>query len=249
MQTSALDRALATLEKTTGFSSAFEAIVVRRGGWPNRWMTPTQINDELTARHFWTRGRHVVNPDGRVRLITHYLDSLVDQPSLPDAADDFWGDGSSLNGKSSASAAASSGGGWKRFDGQYKLNPQTKLVEYRGAKMGRSFDRRSYQRIPVDGVSCQYGPVLNMSAMGLMFCTVSDRAFSVGQRGYLRISHGDVSLRFRGKIVWVGPTEHGTRVGIDYRGLSADDQKTIQDIILVAGDPDDDRFERRKTPR
>ncbi|MEM8739742.1 MAG: PilZ domain-containing protein [Planctomycetota bacterium] len=244
----ALDRALNTLEKTTGFSRAFDDVVVRRGGWPNQWLTPQEINHHLTVRGFWTRGRQAVHFESRVRLVQHYLDGLIDTPA---PAGDFWGtdagaSGSSISGKS---AAATVGHGWKRFDGQYKHNPKTKLIEYRGVKMGRSFDRRAYQRTPVDRVTCQYGPVINMSPIGMMFTATEPREFQTGQRGYVRINHGETSLRVRVKIVWLSAQGPHTRVGVDYRGLTPHDRKTIEQIILLAGDADADEGDRRKSPR
>ncbi len=258
----ALDRALATLEKSTGFSRAFEDIVVRRGGWPNRWLTPTQINDELTARGFWSGGRKAVHIESRVRLIKRYLDALIDGPPAAIASDpeaSQLGD-STVNGLLNASSslvgevpkpharrAGDTHSAWKRFDGQYKHNPKHKLIEYRGAQMGRSFDRRTYLRVATKNLDCQYGPVLNLSQAGLMFCMVDEKPGMVaGSRGFLRINHGTTSLRVKVKVVWMSPTPYGTRVGVDFRGLTKDDEKTIAKLILEAGDPEDDSFDRRR---
>lgn len=256
----ALDRALATLEKSTGFSQAFEDIVVRRGGWPNRWLTPTQINDELTGRGFWSGGRKAVHTESRVRLVKRYLDALIDGPPGGSAASsgEMMGDStvsgllnqaSSLHGQPlpHKRRADDAGGAWKRFDGQYKHNPKHKLIEYRGAQMGRSFDRRTYLRVATKDLDCQYGPVLNLSQAGLMFCMVDEKpGMVVGSRGFLRITHGLTSLRVKVKVVWMSPTPHGTRVGADFRGLTKDDEKTISTLIKNAGDPDDDSFDRRR---
>lgn len=270
----ALDRALATLEKSTGFSQAFEDIVVRRGGWPNRWLTPKQINDELTGRGFWGGGRKAVHTESRVRLITRYLDALIDGPpgggSGDRSGEDSWmggrpddsaavlmgdstvsgllNDSSSLHGKKlpPKRRASDTACAWKRFDGQYKHNPKTKLIEYRGAQMGRSFDRRTFLRVALKDVQCQYGPVLNLSQAGLMFCMVDEKpGMTTGSRGFLRITHGLTSLRVKVKVVWMSPTPHGTRVGVDFRGLTKDDEKTISKLIREAGDPEDDTFDRR----
>ncbi|MEM6460175.1 MAG: PilZ domain-containing protein [Planctomycetota bacterium] len=264
----ALDRAIRTLEQNTGFSRAFHDLVVRRGGWPNRWMTPAEIDAALTRRGFWEGPRRDVLPDARVRLITHYLDRLIDAgKTAGSSSGDTWkgsdsGGGSSfgLPGRDASalgsewSESGGSGGGWQRFDGQYKHAPKTKLVEYRGARMGRSFDRRNYLRVVVRDTHTQYGPVLNLSPGGLMFCVADpehEKKFRVGGRGFLRLTctaaEPRVSIRVRCKIVWMSPTEYGTRVGVDFRGLTPDDQKSIARVIAEAGDPDDDTYDRRKT--
>lgn len=261
----ALDRALATLEMDTGFSRAFDDIVVRRGGWPNRWLTPEQINHELEGRGFWKGSRRSVNADSRVRLVQRYLDARVE---MTQADGDSWtgkkGGSSLLGGSSGESSGGSCGGSsflptalaegrragdvpseWKRFDGQYKHNPHTKLIEYRGAKASRSFDRRAYLRVTVEKVSCQYGPVLNLSPMGLMFSTDDEPKMNSGDRGFLRIVHSQTSLRVRAKVIQITTTPLGSRVGVDFRGLTDDDRQTIAKIIADAGDPDDDSLERR----
>ena len=209
----ALDRALQQLEKLSGFSEAFDDLTVRRGGFPHGWLTPRRINDELTARGFWRGQRSAVHPDARVRLLTHFLDHRVELPT-PDEYRN-----------------------WKRFDGQYKRNPKTKLIDYRQAG-GRGFDRRSRARTPVTGVACQYGPVLDLSPVGLSFCTVDPPKMKPGDRGYLRITHGRTSLRVRAKTIWVSPSDHGTRVGLDFRGLSPADSETITRIMISATDHD-----------
>ena len=246
----ALDRAITTLEAKTGFSRAFEEIVVHRGGWPNRWMTPEQINDELTSRGFWSGGRKAVHLDSRARLVQHYLDTLIDQPKK---AEDSWAGGSPAGSSfwgvvgSPKRRAGDTDCVWKRFDGQYKHNPKTKLIEYRGAKMGRTFDRRSFLRVPTKDLNCQYGPVVNLSQAGLMFCMVDEKpGMKVGSRGFLRLTHGPTSLRVKVKVVWISPTPHGTRVGADFRGLTQDDQQTITQLLRDAGDPDAEPFDRRK---
>ncbi|MEM9883594.1 MAG: PilZ domain-containing protein [Planctomycetota bacterium] len=260
----ALDRAIRTLEQNTGFSRAFHDLVVRRGGWPNRWMTPHEINAALTRRGFWNGPRRDVLADAQVRLITHYLDRLIDAgKAAGPSSGDTWKNASAgssfgLPGRDASAIGSewSESGGWQRFDGQYKHAPKTKLVEYRGAQMGRSFDRRNYLRVVVHDTHTQYGPVLNLSPGGLMFCTADpeqEKKFRVGGRGFLRLtctaSDPAVSLRVRCKIVWLSPTDHGTRVGVDFRGLTHDDQKAIARVIAEAGDPDDDTYERRKNPR
>lgn len=262
----ALDRALATLEKSTGFSRAFDDIVARRGGWPNRWMTPTQINDELASRGFWSSGgRKAVHTDSRARLIKRYLDALIDGPQTDACAGSatglqepsLMGDStvqgllnasSSVHGKTlpNRRRASDTASTWKRFDGQYKHNPKHKLIEYRGAQMGRSFDRRTFLRVATKDVHCQYGPVVNLSQAGLMFCMVDERPGMVaGSRGFIRITHGTTSLRVKVKVVWMSPTPHGTRVGVDFRGLTDADQQTITKLIREAGDPEEDAFDRR----
>lgn len=250
----ALDRALATLEKDTGFGRAFEDLAVRRGGWPNRWMTPAQINNELEARGFWAGRRRAVHLDSRVRLVQRYLDVLVDRTK---ASGDSW------TGRKGASTGEGSGGSflpadlldgrragdlpseWRRFDGQYKHNPRTKLIAYRGAKASRSFDRRATLRIAVTGVACQYGPVLNLSPLGLMFSTDEPPKMKAGDRGFLRLTHGRTSLRVRAKVIQITTTPLGSRVGVDFRGLSDDDRKMIARMIAEAGDADGDSFDRR----
>jgi len=218
----ALDRALTQLEKQTGFAQDFDRLVIGRGGFPCGWMTAEKINEELAARGFWRGPRRAVNPDGRVRLIERFLDQRVEE-FLPQAKN-----------------------GWQRFDGQYKRNPKTKLIDYRGPQMGRSFNRRNFSRTPVKGVECQYGPVLNLSPGGLMFCTVDKPTLAIDSRGFLRISYGDLSLRVRCKVIWVMPSSVGTRVGVDFRGLTDADSKTLQNIAETAGDPDDDSCDRRR---
>ena len=228
MTTCSLDRALKQLDQTAGFARAFDDLVVRRGGFPHGWLTAQKINAELTARGFWRGPLESVHPRARLRLLTRYLDQLVDHPAnTPNPQN------------------------WKRFDGQYKRNPQTKLIEYRGAQMGRSFDRRAYLRVAVTDVSVQYGPVLNLSETGLMFCTVDTPKMNVGSRGYLRVTHppSKTSIRVKAKVVWMSPTPHGTRVGVDFRGLSLQDQAVIARLLADAGDPEDDSFERRQSPR
>ncbi|MEM1446900.1 MAG: PilZ domain-containing protein [Planctomycetota bacterium] len=269
----ALDRALATLEKSTGFSRAFEDIVARRGGWPNRWLTPKQINDELTGRGFWSGGRKAVHIESRERLIKRYLDALIDGPPEESTlgGDESWagdqpGDSAAvLMGDSTVSGllnqssslhgqkltpkrrADDTDSDWKRFDGQYKYKPKTKLIEYRGARMGRSFDRRTFMRVPTRDLNCQYGPVLNLSQAGLMFCMVDEKPGMVaGSRGYLRLTHGLTSLRVKVKVVWMSPTPHGTRVGVDFRGLTPRDNKVITQLIRDAGDPDGEPCDRRR---
>ncbi len=117
--------------------------------------------------------------------------------------------------------------------------------------MSKSFDRRSYLRLTMVEVHVQYGPVLNMSDTGLLFCTVDEPKMKVGSRGYIRITHAPskTSLRVKVKIVWMSPTPHGTRIGADFRGLTMQDQAVIAKLMVDAGDPDDDSFERRKSPR
>ncbi|MEM7625165.1 MAG: PilZ domain-containing protein [Planctomycetota bacterium] len=211
----ALDRALNQLEKQTGFARDFDRLVVERGGFPCGWMTAEKINEELAARGFWGGSRRAVHPDGRVRLIERFLDQRVEE-FLPAAQN-----------------------GWKRFDGQYKRNPRTRLVDYRGQQMGQSFSRRGHTRVEVDGVTCQYGPVINLAPAGLMFCTVEPPKMKAGDRGYLRIEYGSISLRVRVKVVWVNPDEHGTQVGCDFRGLTFEDQQNLSRIMIGASTGDD----------
>ena len=228
LTTCSLDRALEQLDRTTGFAQAFHDLVVRRGGFPRGWLTAPQINAELTARGFWQGDRRAVHPQARLRLLTHFLDRLVDQPP-----------------------AAGRDQEWKRFDGQYKRNPKTKLIEYRGAQMGRGFDRRAYLRVATVDLHVQYGPVLNLSETGLMFCTVETPKMNVGSRGYLRLTHAPskTSIRVRAKVVWMSPTPHGTRVGVDFRNLTLQDQAVIARLLVDAGDPDDQTTDRRRSPR
>lgn len=256
----ALDRALATLEKSTGFSRAFEDIVARRGGWPNRWLTPTQINDELTGRGFWSGGRKAVHVESRVRLIKRYLDALIDTPPDRDAftgdsvllgdstvAQLLNGDSAELDGpKPNRQRDSDASRGWKRFDGQYKYKPKTKLIEYRGSRRSRSFDRRNHVRVATKDLHCQYGPVLNLSQAGLMFCTVEERPGMVtGNRGFLRLTHGTTSLRVKVKVIWMSQTPEGTRVGVDFRNLKAADHHTISRLLREAFDPDGEVPDRR----
>lgn len=206
----ALDRALTQLEKQTGFAKDFDRLVVGRGGFPCGWMTAEQINAELDARGFWNGSRRNVHPDGRARLIERFLDQRVE---------DF---------------LSSARCGWKRFDGQYKRNPRTRLVDYRGPEMGRTINRRDHARVEVDGVTCQYGPVTNLSPIGLMFSTVDPPKMKAGDRGFLRLTWNDLSLRVRVKTVWVSPDDHGTRVGCDFRGLQLEDQQNLSRIMIGA---------------
>ncbi len=252
----AVDRALVYLEETTGFGRALDEIVVGRGGWPNRWLTPGQINDELTARGFWRGPRRHVHLDARVRLLTRYLDHRVERPGqpittassdLPDnTASDLHADDSAASNRFASLAHAAggtsrgtsaSGGEWKRFDGQYKHNPRTKLIEYRGQRMAsNAFDRRAFTRVPVAGVKCQYGRVADMSTMGLRFHAPRSAAIEVGHRGYLRLAYGRISLRVRVKIVWISPGDRDLEIGADYRNLTSQDHQTILRIVAAAGD-------------
>ena len=234
----ALDRALSQLDKATGFAKAFDELVVRRGGFPHGWLTAEKIHVELTARGFWRGDRGAVHPHARLRLLTRFLDQLVDQPDRRKSDQE-----------------------WKRFDGQYKRNPQTRLIEYRGAQMGRSFDRRSYLRVAVANMHTQYGPVLNLSDTGLMFSSTEPPKMQVGSRGYLRLTHPPThtSIRVKAKIVWMSPTApggptsapspRGTRIGADFRGLTMQDQAVIAKLLVDAGDPDDETFDSRRSPR
>ncbi len=212
MLLTALDRAIAQLEKTTGFGRAFDDLVVRRGGFPHGWLTPRKINNELTARGFWKGSRSAVHPDARLKLITRFLDLRVEQPTGQPEQE------------------------WKRFDGQYKLNPKTRLIDYRGAQqMSRGFDRRDHARLDMVDVHCQYGPVLNLSKGGLVFSTEKPK-MNAGDRGYLRITHGQLSVRVKAKTIWVTPGEHGTHVGMDFRGLDLPAQQMIGRIMLAAAE-------------
>jgi hypothetical protein len=207
----ALERALHQLEKS-GFSRAFDDLTAHRGGFPSGWLTARKINNELTARGFWRGARSVVHEECRLRVLKHFLDQRVDHPT-PDAYRN-----------------------WKRFDGQYKRNPQTRMIDYRKAGPTRGMDRRALPRTPVRGVRCQYGRVLDLSPVGLSFVTVEPPKMKAGDRGFLRITHGNVSLRVRAKAVWVTPNEGGTRVGMDFRGLTVGDQQTLTRMMLAAAE-------------
>lgn len=211
----ALDRALTQLEKNTGFAKDFDRLVVGRGGFPSGWMTAEQINQELDGRGFWRGSRSVVHADGRVRLLERFLDQRVEE-FLPSAKN-----------------------GWKRFDGQYKRNPRTRLIDYRGQQASRSISRRDHTRVDIEGVTCQYGPVMNISPVGLMFSTVESPKMAAGDRGFLRIKWHNISLRVRVKAIWVSPDDHGTRVGCDFRNLSVDDQQNLSRIMIGAATEDE----------
>lgn len=185
---------------------------MHRGGWPNAWMTAEQIVEELDHRGFWSGHRRLVMPQARTRLMQHFLDQLIEE-GLTKAGDE---------------------GGWKRFDGQYKRNPKTKLIDYRAQTMGRTYDRRSWQRRRVEGVRCQYGPVINLSAQGMMFTSEDRLDLQPNQRGFLRITFGKKSVRVRAKIVWTSPGPKGVEVGCDFRRLTPQDVLTLQDITAEA---------------
>lgn len=214
----ALDRALSRLDKHANFSKAFDHLVVERGGFPCGWMTAQQINDELEARGFWSGPRGVVLTESRARLVKRFLDQRCDE-FLP-----------------------SDNHGWQRFDGQYKRNPKTKLVKETGRHLSGSFNRRANRRATVEFVNCQYGPVKNLGMRGVMFLCEGPPEMSVGAKGYLKISHGDVSVRLKVKVLWLEEDEEegGTRVGCIFRDLKPEDEQTIARIMKSAEVEEDD---------
>ena len=221
------ERALAYLETHTAFSRHFDRLS-QRGGWARRWLTATQITIELGEQGFWQGKRRAVLPEARAKLVGRHLDKLVDRVAPSD--------GSSL---AAAAEHLPGTGQWKRFDGQYKRNPQTRLVGYRAKEMARSFDRRAFERVKVRGVRCQYGPVLDMSTMGLHFRCEAMRHFEIGSKGYLRISHAGGSLRLRVKVVWLGPAiDLGREIGVEFRRPDDEARKTIAEILGSAGEGD-----------
>lgn len=206
----ALDRALAQLDQTTGFARDFDDIVVTRGGFPDRWMTAEHLNHELTKRGFWDEKRSDVHGVDRVRLIERFLDQRVEHPDDdPEHA-------------------------WKRFDGQYKRNPQTQLIDDRAPHE----ELREVRRVDVKDMRCQYGPVVNLSSRGLLFCTVDKPKMKVGDRGFLRLKHADTRLKVFVKVHWMKPSPHGTQVGADFRRLSPMAQQTIARLLIDAADED-----------
>ena len=204
-------RALKTLEEKTGFSRAFIRATERSENWPARWMTADQVNDEMKQRGFWNRDRRAVHPDARVRLIAHYLDEQVLKASREGGP-----------------------GGWQRFDGQYKLNPQSKLLKTPGERREHPRGHRISMRKAVSTVKCQYGPVLDMSETGIRFRSEREADFMTGQKGFIRLTCGMVTVRVKVRILWMQDGVDGLLVGCDFRRVE-DEQRTLLDEILARG--------------
>lgn len=204
-------RALKTLEEKTGFSRAFVRATERSENWPARWMTAAQVNEELNERGFWARDRRAVHPDARVRLIAHYLDEQVLKASREGGP-----------------------GGWQRFDGQYKLNPQSKLLDEPGRRKEHPRGHRASPRKTVSAVTCQYGPVLDMSDTGLRFCSEREADFMTGQKGFIRIKCGLLTVRVKVRILWMKDGVEGLLVGCDFRRVE-EEQRTLLNEILETG--------------
>ncbi len=204
-------RALKTLEEKTGFSRAFIRATERSENWPARWMTAEQINEEMKARGFWSGDRRVVHVDARIRLITHYLDEQVLKASRE-----------------------SSHEGWKRFDGQYKLNPQSKLLQEPKRRRTDGSTQRVALRKVVTGVTCQYGPVMDMSDTGIRFISEREADFMTGQKGFIRLKCGLLTVRIKVRILWMNDGVEGLAVGCDFRRVE-EEQRTLLDQILTAG--------------
>lgn len=204
-------RTLKTLEEKTHFSRSFLRATERSENWPAQWMTAEQINEELTQRGFWARERRVVHPDARVRVVTYYLDQQVLKASH-----------------------AGGVGGWKCFDGQYKLNPQSKLLNEPSRAKSEPRGHRSSMRKTVSEVRCQYGPVLDMSETGLRFCSEREADFLTGQKGFIRLSCGPLTVRVKVRILWMTDGVEGLTVGCDFRRVE-DEQRTLLDQILARG--------------
>lgn len=204
-------RALKTLEEKTGFSQAFNKATEASDNWPARWMTAVQVNHELKERGFWARTRSVVHPDARVRLVAHHLDQLVLQSTRDGGA-----------------------AGWKRFDGQYKLNPVSKLLDEPKGSNSKRRPQRTSPRTPVAGVSCQYGPVLDMSPVGVRFRSEREADFMTGQKGFIRLKCGAQTVRIKVRILWMQDGIEGLTVGCDFRRLE-DEQRALIEHILEKG--------------
>jgi len=204
-------RALKTLEEKTGFSRAFVRATERSENWPARWMTAEQVNDEMKARGFWARDRRAVHPNARVRLIAHYLDEQVLKASR-------------VGGP----------GGWQRFDGQYKLNPQSRLLDEPGRRKREPEAQRFSRRKKVVGVTNQYGPVLDMSNSGIRFRSEREADFMTGQKGFIRLKCGLLTVRVKVRVLWMKDGVDGLIVGCDFRRVE-EEQRSILDQILAAG--------------
>ncbi len=204
-------RALKTLEEKTGFSKAFSRATESSDNWPARWMTAAQVNLELKERGFWASARSVVHQDARDRLVAYHLDQLVLQATHAGGAT-----------------------GWKRFDGQYKLNPVSKLLDTPKTHGSARRSQRSAPRTPVADVSCQYGPVLDMSPMGVRFVSEREADFMTGQKGFIRLKCGAQTVRVKVRILWMQDGIEGLTVGCDFRRLE-DEQRALIDEILEKG--------------
>ena len=204
-------RALKTLEEKTGFSRAFIRATERSENWPSRWMTAAQVNDEMETRGFWARDRRAVHPDARERLIAHYLDEQVLKASRTGGP-----------------------GGWQRFDGQYKLNPQSKLLDDPANRKESHRGHRTSPRKTVSGVTCQYGPVLDMSDTGVRFRSEREADFMTGQKGFIRLKCGLLTVRVKVRILWMKDGVDGLLVGCDFRRVE-EEQLMLLDQILTLG--------------
>ena len=127
-------------------------------------------------------------------------------------------------------------GGWQRFDGQYKLNPQSKLINDPTKRRRTSTDQRVEARSDVAGVTCQYGPILDMSRTGVRFRSDREADFLAGQKGFIRLTCGKLTVRTSVKVLWMKDGVEGLSVGCDFRRIDEEQQLLINKILATGID-------------
>jgi len=201
----AINEVLTFLERHTDFSKDL-ADLVQRPQWPAGWLSSYQLAQEVERFGFWNGLRSRIPQETRTRLLDRFLQQAADDEAS----------------------------GWTCVDDQYKFNPTDNDIDNGKAVTNPDSQRRRHGRVQCEMLTCQFGPVANLSASGVMVIGIGKPQHQVDDRVPLNLTCLDHRVSVTARVAWTRPTDTGYRMGLEFTDMTAEQAQTIRELLPIA---------------
>ncbi len=201
---------LAFLDREGQFKADFGEIT-GDPGWPTEWMSIEAINEELLSRNFWSEARSQLPEQAQQALVAAYLEEQTD------------------------GCKRIIGPGWVYDSGRFRFEAPTQSDKELNARaMDRPDQRRRHGRCRTELISCQLGPVVDLSLSGMMVQAKPGLSKRVGKVFKLTLRCLEQKMRVRAEVIWVRQEGKRCKIGLQFVDVDEFTEDKLRQVFNVA---------------